>query len=255
MVAHSDHLRVNDPLAYSGIVFHQSSLVPSATITISDRQGNVIYHDAVILDQSTTLPSGGGVDYARGVPIPGSNLTMGVFFVHDTGLHMSQVPNATLLITIGSPNTPNSQDKALLRLVRGQSGQSIDKEWTITLNDASDATVLLVTKDAGAQFIWPVAVVLILSLCLTFYFPQRRIWLRIQGNRVQMAALREHYTNIRTDLLGLAKEAERKKPAEADPSSSREKKPTEKGASSPEIKKLTEKGASSPVAPDVSGKR
>jgi cytochrome c biogenesis protein ResB len=67
--------------------------------------------------------------------------------------------------------------------------------------------VLLVTKDAGDMFIWPIAVILILSLCVTFYFPQRRIWLRIAGNSVQMAALREHFTNIRTDLLGISREA------------------------------------------------
>ena len=45
----------------------------------------------------------------------------------------------------------------------------------------------IVTKDAGAMFIWP-AVMLIVSLCVTFYFPQRRIWIRIEGERVQMAA-------------------------------------------------------------------
>jgi hypothetical protein len=46
-------------------------------------------------------------------------------------------------------------------------------------------------------------VLLILSLCATFYFPQRRIWLKIIGRRVQAAALREHFVNIRTDLLTL----------------------------------------------------
>jgi cytochrome c biogenesis protein ResB len=116
-----------------------------------------------------------------------------------------------MLITIGPPGaTSASQDKAVLPLHPGQSGQSKDKQWTITLNSASEATVLLVTKDAGAAFIWPIAVILILSLCVTFYFPQRRIWLRIAGNRVQMAALREHFVNIRTDLLSISREASTK---------------------------------------------
>jgi len=48
---------------------------------------------------------------------------------------------------------------------------------------------------------------LILSLCMTFYFPQRRIWIRIEGEHAQMAALREHFTNIRTDLFDVTREA------------------------------------------------
>nr|BBH93531.1 cytochrome c biogenesis protein ResB [Thermogemmatispora argillosa] len=208
LVAHSDHLRVNDPLTYDGITFHQSSLVASAVVTITDAQGNVLYHDAIVLDSSSTLPSGNGVvDYARGIPIGGTNYTMGVFFIHADGLHLSQIAHPVLLITIGTPGTSNNEDKALLRLAPGQSGKSVDGQWTIKLDAASDATVLLVTRDAGAPLVWPIAVVLVLSLCITFYFPQRRIWLRIRGDQVEMAALREHFTNIRTDLLGVAREA------------------------------------------------
>ncbi|MDQ2906610.1 MAG: cytochrome c biogenesis protein ResB [Chloroflexota bacterium] len=208
LVAHSNHLRVNDPLAYNSVVFHQSSLIPSVNISIADQQGHVLYNDAVILDQTNTLPSGDGeVDYAKGVPIPGYNLTMGVFFIHAAGQQLAQVQHPLILVTVGTPGSSNNADKVALRLAPGKSGQSVDKQWTVTLNDASEATVLLVTKDAGAGLIWPIAVLLILSLCATFYFPQRRIWLRIAGDRVQAAALREHFTNIRTDLLGLQRKA------------------------------------------------
>ncbi|MBX5449115.1 cytochrome c biogenesis protein ResB [Thermogemmatispora sp.] len=208
LVAHSDHLRVNDPLTYDGITFHQSSLVASAVVTITDAKGNVLYHDAIVLDSSSTLPSGNGVvDYARGIPIGGTNYTMGVFFIHAEGLHLSQIAHPVLLITIGTPGTSNNEDKALLRLSPGQTGKSVDGQWTIKLDAANDATVLLVTRDAGAPLVWPIAVVLVLSLCITFYFPQRRIWLRIRGDQVEMAALREHFTNIRTDLLSVAREA------------------------------------------------
>jgi hypothetical protein len=69
--------------------------------------------------------------------------------------------------------------------------------------------VLLVTKDTGSFLIWPTAVILLLSLCATFYFPQRRIWVRIVKRRAQFAALREHFVNIRTDLLALEKASNR----------------------------------------------
>jgi len=117
------------------------------------------------------------------------------------------VQHPFFLVSIGTPGSPPNQDKAVVRLQVGHSGQSVDKQWTITVNNAQEATVLLVTKDSGSFLVWPTAVLLILSLCITFYFPQRRIWIRIEGEHIQMAALREHFTNIRTDLLGISRQA------------------------------------------------
>jgi cytochrome c biogenesis protein len=205
LVAHSNHLRVNDPLSFGGVVFHQSSLIPSANITITDAQGCIVCDEPVVLDQSETISSNLVVDFARGIPIAGSDLTMGVFFIHSPSVQLAQVQHPSILITVGTPNTPATQDKAVVRLQAGQSGQSFDKQWTVRLNNASEATVLLVTKDAGSMLVWPTAIILILSLCVTFYFPQKRIWIRIEGERVQLAALREHFTNIRTDMLAVAR--------------------------------------------------
>ncbi|GAC1620657.1 MAG: cytochrome c biogenesis protein ResB [Ktedonobacteraceae bacterium] len=206
LVARSNHLRVNDPLSYDGIVFHQSSLIPSVNIAITNKQGQVLFNQAIVLDQTGSV-NGLSVDYAKDIPIASSNQTMSVAFPHDASVQLAQMKDPFFVITISQPGDATNQAKILLRLHPGQSGQSTDKEWNITLNGASEATVLLVTRDAGSFFIWPTAVILILSLCTTFYFPQRRIWIRIQGEHVQMAALREHFTNIRTDLLGIAREA------------------------------------------------
>src|SRR5207248_2842483 len=119
---------------------------------------------------------------------------------------LAQVRHPLFLVSVGTPGSPPNQDAALVRLEAGHSGQSFDKRWTLTLNNAREATVLLVTKDSGSSLIWPTAIILILSLCITFYFPQRRIWIRVEGEHVRMAALREHFTNIRTDLLGVSRQ-------------------------------------------------
>ena len=205
LVAHSNHVRVNDPLSYGGVVFHQSSLIPSVKVTISDAQGCFMCDEAVILDQSENISTSVTVDFAKGIPIAGSNLTLGVFYIHQPSVQLPQQQHPTLLITVGAPNTSPTQDKAIVRLQQGQSSQSFDKKWTITLNSASEATVLLVTKDSGSVLVWPTAVLLILSLCITFYFPQKRIWIRVQGQHVHLAALREHFTNIRTELLAITR--------------------------------------------------
>ena len=206
LVAHSNHLRVNDPLSYDGIVFHQSSLIASVTITIADARGCFVCAQPVVLDQ-TVMVQGDQVDYASGVSIAGTPLTMSVLYPHAPGTQLAQDAHPFFLVTVGVPGAAANQDKVALRLHPGGSGTSVDRQWMITVNSAKEATVLLVTKDSGSSLIWPIAVLLILSLCITFYFPQRRIWLRIENNHVQMAALREHFTNIRVDLLGLERQA------------------------------------------------
>ncbi len=213
LVAHSDHLRVNDPLSYGGVVFHQSSLIPSVNITISDANGCIMCNEPIVLDQTADVSPNLVVDYASGIPIAGTNMTLSVLFRHLPSVQLAQMQDPVMLISAGVPGAALNQEKVLVNVQPGQSRPSLDKQWTVTLNSASEATVLLVTKDSGSILVWPTAVILILSLCATFYFPQRRIWVRIAGQRVQMAALREHFTNIRTDLLGVTKDASQTLPA------------------------------------------
>ncbi|HEX7737870.1 MAG TPA: cytochrome c biogenesis protein ResB [Ktedonobacteraceae bacterium] len=206
LVAHSDHLRVNDPLSYGGVVFHQSSLIPSVNVTISDESGCLMCDQPIVLDSTSTL-NGLQVDLAKNIPIADTGFTLSVFFPHTPSQHLEQIQQPMLLFVVDEAGqgiqTNNTQ-----RLGAGQSA-TVNKNWKLTLNAARDATVLLVTKDSGSSLIWPTAVLLILSLCATFYFPQRRIWIRIAGRRAQLAALREHFVNIRTDLLSLEKASQK----------------------------------------------
>src|SRR6266705_1083076 len=172
------------PNRQSAVVFHQTSLISSVNITISDVQGCLVCDEAIVLDQSESISSNLAVDFAKGIPITGSKLTLGVFFIHRLSVQLPQTQHPSILITVGAPNTPPTQDKAVVRLQQGQSGQSFDKKWSIKLNRASEATVLLVTKDAGSMLVWPTAILLILSLCITFYFPQKRLWIRVKGQQV-----------------------------------------------------------------------
>lgn len=203
LVAHSNHLRVNDPLTYDGVVFHQSSLIPSVNVTLSDANGCLVCNQPIVLSQTEHAPGNLQVDL-NSVPIAGTGLLLNVFFVHNSGSQMAQIAQPLILLTIGDPDASSVQKDDAVSLHSGKSA-TIHQNWKATLNDASEATVLLVTRDTGSTLIWPTAAILILSLCATFYFPQRRIWLKIIGTRVQMAALREHFVNIRTDLLALEK--------------------------------------------------
>ena len=207
LVAHSNHLRVNDPLSYNGIVFHQSSLIPSVTLTVSDSRGCLVCAQSIVLDQTDTA-QGLQIDYARGVPVAGTGLTLTILFPHTPGRQLAQISDPFFIISIGTPGASPTTDKAVARLHVGETARSFDNQWTIKLDNAAEATVLLVTKDSGSFLIWPTAIILILSLCVTFYFPQRRLWLRISGQRIAIAAIPEHFINIRPDLLAIARAAD-----------------------------------------------
>src|SRR5579859_4248846 len=206
LVARSNHLRVNDPLSYNGIVFHQSSLIPSVTLTVSDGSGCLVCSQSIVLDQTDTT-QGLQIDFARGIPIAGTGLTLTILFPHTPALQLPLISSPFFIVSIGAPGAPPTADEAVARLHIGETTHSLDKQWTITLNNASEATVLLVTKDSGSFLIWPTAIILILSLCATFYFPQRRLWLRISGQHIAIAAIPEHFINIRPDLLAIARAA------------------------------------------------
>jgi cytochrome c biogenesis protein len=203
LVAHSNHLRVNDPLSYDGVIFHQSSLISSVNLTIADNNGCLMCKQPIVLDETETAPGGLQVDLANNISIADTGMTVSVLFVHVPKLQLAQIAQPKILVIVNEPGQ-SVQANNTLNLTAGQSG-TVDQGWKVTLNSASEATVLLVSKDTGSALVWPTAIILILSLCVTFYFPQRRIWLRIVQQRVQVAALREHFVNIRTDLLTLEK--------------------------------------------------
>ena len=202
LVAHSNHLRVNDPLSYSGVVFHQSSLIPAVNVTISDANGCLMCDQAIVLNNTETADNL-QIDLAKGIPIADTGYTLSVYFPHAPGLQLPQIAQPVMYLVVdqaGQGVLANNTQK----LLAGHSA-TVNQNWKLTLDSTSEATVLLVTKDSGSFLIWPTAIILILSLCATFYFPQRRIWIKIVGQRVQFAAIREHFVNIRTDLLALEK--------------------------------------------------
>jgi len=126
---------------------------------------------------------------------------LNVYFPHTRNLQLAQISHPRIIVVVDQPGQ-GILTKNTLSLLPSQSG-TVNQNWRVTLDSATEATVLLVTKDTGSSLIWPTAVILILSLCVAFYFPERRIWIKIVKQRVQLAALREHFVNIRTDLLAL----------------------------------------------------
>ncbi len=210
-------IRVNDPLTYQGVTFHQASFMMYANITLRDPQGNVIYSGSIPLTDHRTSPpdpNTGNVfqtNEVEDVPIPNYDETM--------NLAAALAPDGHWLVGIkafDANNNPVFQGAQLFgvscvspdgqQLVAAtQFGCKLSNGWSMQVNDVRRGTVLLITKDAGSPLLWPILALLVLSLWLTFSFPPRRFWVQIAGSQVRMAALKEHYVNHQRDLDAFAR--------------------------------------------------
>ncbi len=217
-------IRVNDPLTYHGVTFNQASFILYAWITITDAKGNVIFNQKPVLNENLNdiNPNTGNsvpVSVAENIPIPNIQ--------QDMNIAATQTPDGWAVIVNGSDlkNNPTfcgisgsghsapiidlsqsnlSCEKAFAALNLGQSVKL--KGWTLNVKLVKEGTVLLITKDSGSPLIWPISALLILSLCVTFYFPQRRVWIRFRDGHVQFAGLKEHFINVQRDFNMLARD-------------------------------------------------
>ena len=211
-------IRVNDPLTYQGVTFHQASFMMYTNIQLRDANGNVIYSGSIPLtDHSTTPPDPNTgniyqVNSVSNVAIPNYDETM--------NLAAARQPDGSWLVGVRGFD---SQSKAVFQgaadygvscvapdgsqFVTGNAayGCKLSNGWWFNINDVRRGTVLLVTKDAGSPLLWPTLALLVLSLWITFGFPPRRYWVRIEGSQVRMAALKEHFVNQQRDLDAYAR--------------------------------------------------
>ncbi len=217
-------VRVNDPLTYQGVTFHQASFILYAWITITDAKGNVIFNQKPVLNESLNdiNPNTGNsvpVNVAQDIPIRNIQQLMNVaatrtpdgwtVIVNGSDLKgnpsfcgFASAGHSAPVIDLSQGNLTCSQALAAKQL-----GQALKlKGWTLNVQLVKEGTVLLITKDSGSPLIWPISALLVLSLCVTFYFPQRRVWMRFRDGRLQFAGLKEHFINVQRDFNTLALE-------------------------------------------------
>lgn len=72
--------------------------------------------------------------------------------------------------------------------------------YTIEFVGTSSWTGLVVRRDLGQPVIWMAFALLVSGLVITFYLPRSRVWVRISGDRAQMAVLADRYVDTRREL-------------------------------------------------------
>ncbi|HVM30046.1 MAG TPA: cytochrome c biogenesis protein ResB [Candidatus Limnocylindrales bacterium] len=184
-------IRVNDPLEIDGWVFHQNTFGPAAVLEIRDSLGSLVWDGPVLL-------AGELADRPQGfITVPGSEL--GLLLVLDRTTDGVPVLAVTGL-------TPGADaEEAEVAFVRGLGlGGTSDPTQTggfsINWRQASSFTGMVVKRDPGQVLIWIAYLSLITGLVLTFYFPRRRVWARLDGDRLSVALTADRYVNAEREF-------------------------------------------------------
>ena len=177
-------VRVNEPLTYDGVMFHQAYFGIAAVMQVTDAQGQVVFHDGVPLEWTT---QDGSMTYGV-LDVPGHDLELFVIGSAsgrtDTGIAPGQMRVEVY---------PSDGDVPLGTAILDQGGYVSVDGLTYTFEREQQFTGLLVKRDPGTGVVWLGSALLVLGTCLTMFLRHHRIWFRVTetgdgGSLVQLAS-------------------------------------------------------------------
>lgn len=176
-------VRVNSPLTYDGIMFHQAYFGIAAVMQITDASGQVIFRDGVPLEWNTQDRT---LNYGV-LDVPGHDLELFVIGSASgqtgTGIEPGQMRVEVY---------PAGQDSALGTAILDQGGEVTIEGLTYTFEREQQFTGLLVKRDPGTWLVWLGSALLVIGTCATMFFRHHRVWIRVteheDGSLVQMAS-------------------------------------------------------------------
>lgn len=174
--------RVNTPLIYDGVWFHQAFFGVGADITVT-KGGTTLYSQTVPLQWT----SDDGQQSIGSFAVPNSTITVWVIEAA-SGQKLSELPAGTAALEI---HTSDTATPVLKTLTQGSSVTVDGVEYTFSRN--RQYTGLSVNRDSGSPIVWTGSILLILGSFLVFFLPFRRVWVRIRptaegGSTIQLGA-------------------------------------------------------------------
>jgi len=180
-------VRVNHPLSYKGVRIYQSFFGPAVLMEIKDSGGQVLYKgsialSAVLENNSYQRPSGGLRLIQEGYTVylvgRATNMNDDILGEGKIGLEVYKEQATQPAISI--------------EVEQGVPYQGEGLEFTY-LKDTKFSG-FQISRDPGNNLIWSASGMLLAGLVLVFYFPRRRIWMRVEVSENQ-----EGRIYIRTD--------------------------------------------------------
>lgn len=163
--------RVNHPMKWDRISFYQAFYGVSAMMTVKDEAGKTLFNEGVPLVWSSkdrthviglfTIKEKAisvyVVNSASGKVDPNIKAGQMQLEIHQTG---TETPIATQVVSQGKPTKIAGLE--------------------YTFQRTRQFTGLIVARDPGTAFVWVGSALLMFGIYLVFFFPHRRIWVRIR---------------------------------------------------------------------------
>jgi cytochrome c biogenesis protein len=187
-------IRVNDPLEAAGYTFHQNFFGPAVDLTIRDGAGRLLWAGPIPLDEENA-----GRPYGR-FTIPG----------REEGLEMllgTDAEGAASLAVVGYRIVGEDADGAPVVETTFVGGASPGRTYVVegsglqvAFKEVTAYSGVIVKRDPGANIVWVSFGLLVLGLSLTFYFPRRRAWARLDpSGELRLVARADRYVDLRRE--------------------------------------------------------
>lgn len=164
--------RVNSPLIYDGVWFHQSSFGIGADITVT-QNGKTLFAKTVPL----YWKSDDGQQSIGKITIPAQGLTIYVVQAA-SGQVLADLPAGSTLLEVHRDGIPNPVGSPVI-----SQGQSAEVDGlTLTYQRNRQYTGLIIKQDHGSWLVWVGSALFILGCYLVFFMPHRRIWAQVRSS-------------------------------------------------------------------------
>lgn len=184
-------IRVNDPLDYGGIRFHQAFFGPAAVVRARDASGAIVHEDGVALGYELKgdgiTRNGGFFTLGRRNGLP----TLAVWVVMPANVREvdPDIPAGSVRLEIFEPR--QGRPSAIETLPQGESREVLGHTFEFVRERQFSG--IQISYNPAINLIWLACGLMVLGSAAVFYFPLRRIWVRAdatpEGTKVRVAAV------------------------------------------------------------------
>jgi cytochrome c biogenesis protein len=164
-------LRVNHPMTWDGVSFYQSFFGVAAAMQVKDSAGKSLFAEAVPL----VYTSDDGTHTIGQFAVPGKGLSVYVIGAA-SGKPDPNIKAGQIQLEVHQ----TGKDEAIATQVVSQGEPMTISGLNFTFERTRQFTGLIVAQDPGASFVWVGSALLVIGLFLVFFFPHRRVWVRVR---------------------------------------------------------------------------
>jgi cytochrome c biogenesis protein len=164
-------VRVNHPLTSDGVSFYQSFFGMAARMKVTDAAGKTVYQQGVPL----SFTSDDGARTIGQFKLPANGLTVEVA-LPASGKTDPEIKAGQASVTVFKDGAKNAVGSEIVNMGKSSTVNGL----TYTFERTNKYTGLIVGRDRGAKFVLVGSTLLVLGLLMVFFFPHRRIWVRIR---------------------------------------------------------------------------